>query len=458
MIRSSSLTLQFSTNKKLNILNTVFDEYTRIVNLYINEYTQSRILPKFISLKVETWLSARLQQCAGKQALEIVKSTRKKAFEIRQRKYKKVYRYFVEKNRQLKFLSKKMSELNLNYKIKPRFDGKTINLDTRFWRLSSSTNSFDFWLILGSIGNKIKLILPLKNHKHNKKFNDWKQLSSCRLLRNNGKFKIELIYEIETPVLQKEKKELAIDAGINCLLSCSDGNQYGLELKQLISELNNKQQKSHSYDRKLNQIHNYIRWCVNQLDFASLSDLILEKLKYIQIGTKNRVNKTTRKLLKNWNLGLLHSAIKQKCEENCVHLHYVNPKYTSRTCPICGHIDKRNREGTIFKCVKCGFEDNADINAAKNILSRFHQENSLVSDIVPDSTKIRNKIVYFSNNYLSEIAIVAKPYQKFSFEDDMFNCYFTDKNVLCKVGEDLEDKPVSLDREHMAEPRWKFVD
>ena len=395
MIRSSSLTLQFSTDKKLNTLSNVFDEYTRVVNLYINEYAQSKILPKFTSLKVETWLSARLQQCAGKQALEIVKSTRKKDFEIRQKKYKKIYKYFLTKNRQLNFLSKKMSELRLNYKIKPYFNGKTINIDNRFWKINQSTNSFDFWLLLSSIGNKVKLVLPLKNHKHNKKFNNWKQLSSCRLLRNNGKFKIELIYEKETPVIRKEKRELAIDAGVNCLLSCSDGKQIGLELKQLINELNNKQQNSHSYDRKIRQIHNYIRMCVNQLDFTFLSDLILEKLKYIQIGTRDRVNKTTRKLLKNWNLGLLHLAIGQKCEENCVRLHYVNPKYTSRTCPVCGYIDKRNREGISFKCVNCGFEDNADINAAKNILNRFHQENSVASDIVPDSTKTENIIIYF---------------------------------------------------------------
>lgn len=387
MIRSSSLTLQFSTDKKLNTLDIVFDEYARVVNLYVDKYSQTKILPTFTQIKVETWISARLQQCAGKQAIEIVKSTRKKDFEIRQKKYKKVYKYFLQKNRQVKFLSKKMSELRLNYKIKPRFDGKTINLDTRFWSLNKSENSFDFWVVLSSIGNKIKLCLPLKNHKHNKKFNNWKRLSSGRLLRNNGKFKMELIYEKEATVIQKEKKELAIDAGINCLLSCSDGKQIGLELKRLINELNNKQQKSKAYDRKIRQIHNYIRICVNKIDFSSLSDLILEKLKYIQIGTKGKVNKTTRKLLKSWNLGLLHLAIEQKCEENCVHLHYVNPKYTSRTCPICGHIDKRNREGTVFKCVKCGFEDNADLNAAKNILKRFHQESSTLNNIVPDSTK-----------------------------------------------------------------------
>ena len=49
----------------------------------------------------------------------------------------------------------------------------------------------------------------------------------------------------------------------------------------------------------------------------------------------------------------------------------VNPKHTSQTCPQCGHISKDNRkEQERFKCVKCGYEANADHNAAQNILRR----------------------------------------------------------------------------------------
>lgn len=388
MIRSSALTLKFATSKKLNTLDLVFNEYTSVVNLYINALNQSKELPKFTNFKVDTWISARLQQCAGKQATEIVKSTRKKDSDIRYKKYKKVYKYFLNKQRQKKFIEKKFNELNLNFKIKPRFNGKSINLDNRFWSLNTSANSFDYWIKLESIGNKIKLLLPLKNHKHNKKFQDWKQLKSCRILRNNGKFKIELLYEQKSPELAKPKNELAIDAGINCLMSCSDGKQIGLDLKKLIQELNQKYQGSKSYNRKISQIHNYVHWCVNQLDWCNLSDLILENLKYIQIGTKKRTNKATRKLLSRWNLGLWHSAIEQKCEENCVYLHYVNPKYTSQTCPVCGHTDKGNRDGIAFKCTACGYEANADLNAAINILSRFRQERQTKSvDIVSDMTK-----------------------------------------------------------------------
>ena len=338
----------------------------------------------------------QLQQVAGKQALEIVKSTRKKDLDIRYRKYKKVYKYFKEKNRQINFLSKKFSELKLNYKLTPRFDGKLITFDQRQFSLCKSQNSFDFWVHLRCLGNKYIIDLPLKNHKHNKKFKDWKQVKSCRVLRNNGKFKIELIYEKKTPVINKMKNELAIDAGINCLMSCSDGKQIGLELKKLIIELNKKQQKSKLWNRKLNQIHSYIHWCVNQLNLENISDLILENLKYIQIGTKQRTNKATRKLLSRWNLGLWHTAIEQKCEENCVELHFVGPKYTSQTCSQCGNVDKGNRNGIAFKCTACGYEANADLNAAVNILNRFHQERQILfANIVPGMTKTKNQTINF---------------------------------------------------------------
>ena len=46
----------------------------------------------------------------------------------------------------------------------------------------------------------------------------------------------------------------------------------------------------------------------------------------------------------------------------------VNPKHTSQTCHVCGHVDKRNRRTQAeFRCVRCGHESHADINAALNI-------------------------------------------------------------------------------------------
>ena len=49
----------------------------------------------------------------------------------------------------------------------------------------------------------------------------------------------------------------------------------------------------------------------------------------------------------------------------------VPARYTSQTCPCCGHVSSANRKTqSEFKCTKCGYAANADFVAAKNIFRR----------------------------------------------------------------------------------------
>jgi putative transposase len=48
----------------------------------------------------------------------------------------------------------------------------------------------------------------------------------------------------------------------------------------------------------------------------------------------------------------------------------VNPKHSSQECRNCGHVDKSNRDGEKFICIKCGYIEHADIGAAKTIRDR----------------------------------------------------------------------------------------
>ena len=47
----------------------------------------------------------------------------------------------------------------------------------------------------------------------------------------------------------------------------------------------------------------------------------------------------------------------------------------SQQCPVCGFIHKENRKTqSQFKCIECGYECNADENAARNIKDRVFSE------------------------------------------------------------------------------------
>ena len=51
----------------------------------------------------------------------------------------------------------------------------------------------------------------------------------------------------------------------------------------------------------------------------------------------------------------------------------VPPRNTSRTCPCCGHVSAENRQTQArFACVDCGYQNNADLVGAINVLAAGH--------------------------------------------------------------------------------------
>jgi len=173
------MNISYANVGKLNTLDNIFIESKRVINLFIDILWEKKdFKSKFATDKVETWLSARMQQNLGKQALEIVKSQRKK-----------------------------------HKKSKPTFNKDTIEFDSRFTDFQFDNNSFDAWIKLSSIGNKINLKLPSKKHKHFHKFDDWKLKNSCKLRKRNGKFFIDFYFENEAPSIKSEGKEIGLDCG-----------------------------------------------------------------------------------------------------------------------------------------------------------------------------------------------------------------------------------------------------
>lgn len=82
-------------------------------------------------------------------------------------------------------------------------------------------------------------------------------------------------------------------------------------------------------------------------------------------------SKTEESFLKQWSYYDLQEKIKNKAEEKGIVVVKINPKYTSKRCSKCGSIHEENRDcktnQSKFRCIECGYEDNADINASKNI-------------------------------------------------------------------------------------------
>lgn len=74
-----------------------------------------------------------------------------------------------------------------------------------------------------------------------------------------------------------------------------------------------------------------------------------------------------REAIHDWPFNDLQSKIEAKATAAGIGVESVEPHYTSQTCRKCGHRDEANRDGSAFECLACGYEVNADVNAAMNI-------------------------------------------------------------------------------------------
>lgn len=89
-----------------------------------------------------------------------------------------------------------------------------------------------------------------------------------------------------------------------------------------------------------------------------------------QINLELLTLKDTQKksLLRNWSYYQLQQFIEYKANREGILIKYVDSFHTSQTCSKCSHYEDGQREKQdTFCCKSCGFKDNADYNAARNI-------------------------------------------------------------------------------------------
>lgn len=83
------------------------------------------------------------------------------------------------------------------------------------------------------------------------------------------------------------------------------------------------------------------------------------------IRERTKVRKANRYKQQSWSFHQLRSFLEYKAIDAGVPLVAINPAYTSKTCHVCGL--RGHRDALKFSCTGCGFEGDADINAALNI-------------------------------------------------------------------------------------------
>ena len=234
------------------------------------------------------------------------------------------------------------------------------------------TKEFDAWLHLQSIGEEVILDFPIKFHKHfNKLAMQGKRLNSYILTEKY----VQLSFEIDVCDKKNGVNAIGIDTGIKALASFNNGQQYGLDTEACIERIkrcehgsNGQKQARRAFKQRIDEVVKEIVKHFEQIDLV-----VVEKLKNMNLKSKlkRRLSKNMRRSIGTWAYRYWLKRLEMACETNRVSFRTVASFYTSQTCPSCGHVDRGNRVGQMFRCLKCGHTGNADVVGARNILTRF---------------------------------------------------------------------------------------
>ncbi|MEM0076902.1 MAG: transposase, partial [Thermoproteota archaeon] len=95
---------------------------------------------------------------------------------------------------------------------------------------------------------------------------------------------------------------------------------------------------------------------------------IMERLKNIKYRILNHSKKMNRKLSK-WNARTFQFMLEYKLLWNGLPVKYVNPKNSSKTCPLCSG-SMASYLGRIMKCEECGLAMDRDVVVVLNLQMR----------------------------------------------------------------------------------------
>jgi len=213
----------------------------------------------------------------------------------------------------------------------------------------------------------------------------------------DGNYFVIFSVEIEKENLPKTGKTCGIDLNIqNIALATSTGktflktivklSKYSKKYQKLQKVLSRRYEKAKKSKQKVskntkklqkkqNKIHKKVKNIKEDFFHKTSSDIVknfdhirVEKLEVKEMKEKAPSKRLRRDIAEvSWTS--LIEKLRYKSERYGRVFEEINPAYTSQRCNVCGFISKKNRTSqSIFCCKKCGNKDNADCNAAKNIL------------------------------------------------------------------------------------------
>jgi len=235
----------------------------------------------------------------------------------------------------------------------------------------------DLWLKISTLKRGKTVWLPLVGSPYAKSPAEVRKGLLARKTPK-GRWRFEVLDERkwEVPEPAPDAPKIGVDVGLNVVAATSDGELYGTELKpefdrqfEQVRELRaNRQRQGLKEDSpRLARLEERLSGLLKSVTGRVANQLVANHPGVVFVIEDLDLRGCRGQ--KRFAYRALHHALETKAP-----LQVVNPAHTSRTCPSCGHVSKRNRSRIQFTCVSCGRRAHADVVGATNLLGRSEDQ------------------------------------------------------------------------------------
>ena len=305
---------------------------------------------------------------------------RKGKEELLRKEYENFQRYIHgDRSASLYSATKQQAERLLKRIGKPK-ERKEYPLILRKDVYRADTRLTPYWLKIPVYGIKGGINVPIKTHEP---ITEDMVCKEAKIIKKNDEWFVYITVEKEVEE-RDPKSVLAVDLGIRWIATTVNTNNtkprfYGKELRKIKSHYfylrrSLALKKAYKTIKKIGDkerrvtndiLHKISRAIVNEA-LENNAMIVLGKLKDIRKNGKGR--RFNRMLNNGFPYYRLSQFIEYKAKWLGIKVIKVNERNTSKTCHRCGM--KGLRVGSLFKCLNCRYQCNADYNGAANILKR----------------------------------------------------------------------------------------
>jgi transposase len=260
----------------------------------------------------------------------------------------------------------------------------------------SQDSTFDYWLTIGTLAFRKQLLVPVKLADYHRETLKGKTLNTSTTLNKRGDaWWLTVTYDEKVTIQTAETAPVVgVDVGIANFLTTSTGKHYGTFHGKLRERQKRDREKrrrkaklraclkkkgveklpstsSKSGQRLARHVRQEINRAVNQcVTEHADAHIAYEQLSVATMRFKARAMNA---YLYASNLAHIPKQLAWVTAKRGISATAVKCAYSSQECSVCHYTDRKNRpDQQTFCCQVCGNTLHADVNAATNLASRWH--------------------------------------------------------------------------------------